>query len=176
MENKTREFIKNNTELIDDFLLDNFYDRLFDEGIRSSDTAEVTKLLQAAIPDMLKYVTAIYPGMFYRYTEKTVDIHSDITVIYADAFEKSLIEYIEIPSSVEQVCEGAFADCTLLKKVYIENKRTKIDSIAFDGCNSIEVMFNGYPSEINSSFRYSILSTQGIIYYKDGSSENIYDI
>lgn len=75
-------------------------------------------------------VTNISEGAFkFSYGIKTVKfpINSKVEIIGRDAFSKSSIEQIFIPSSVTQISECSFSNCAQLKEVKFEkNSKLKI--------------------------------------------------
>jgi hypothetical protein len=50
---------------------------------------------------------------------------------------KTLGGTLSLPSSVEQIGESAFLQCTSLTAISLPDSLTTIDSNAFDGCTSI---------------------------------------
>jgi len=65
---------------------------------------------------------------------------SNLRKIGREAFQKSALESIHIPSSVELIDRSAFKACVQLRTVFLEPeaKRRKIFPSAFQGCSKLE--------------------------------------
>ncbi len=74
--------------------------------------------------------------------------------VYSDAGKTQLTGYngnggdIVIPSTVTQICEGAFSDCHSLTSVTIPESVVSIQSNAFSGCNNLKKVI--IPSSVES--------------------------
>lgn len=70
------------------------------------------------------------------------EILNKFNIIGYKSFSSNLfLKEIEIPSSILEIKERAFFNCTNLKKVSISEKVEKIGKLAFEGCISIEKIF-----------------------------------
>lgn len=80
----------------------------------------------------LPSVKYIGRGAFYSCSVKSVSLGWGITDILKNTFAESGLTYLDIPNSVTQIGESAFAKCRNLTSILIPNSVTTIGKSAFD--------------------------------------------
>ncbi len=98
--------------------------------------ANCTSLNEVTLSEGLKIIGAIrMPESDWRLQSYESGIRSlDPEDKQPGVFQNIAIKEITIPSSVENIGTGAFADCTSLENITIINKNVEIGSCAFRGC------------------------------------------
>lgn len=75
---------------------------------------------------------------FFRCTNlRSIRLPNTVTQISDEAFESSGLESISIPSSLKEIGNGVFSNCSELKSVTIPVGVTTIAKYAFSGCSSL---------------------------------------
>lgn len=74
----------------------------------------------------------------YKGTGKTPVIPDTVSVIGAGVFRERDITKVTIPSSVQEIGDAAFYNCTSLSAVDIPGSVKRIDDSAFSGCSSMK--------------------------------------
>lgn len=74
----------------------------------------------------------------YNGSEKTVAIPSEIRIIGSRAFAGSAVENVYLHENLRIIEDGAFADCTGLKKMTLTSGVLKVGAGAFEGCTGLE--------------------------------------
>lgn len=162
LNDKTRNFLKENLHLIQEGKIKEFYNKLEKTDIV---TGVVTKILENSGIDPLKNLNII-PNYYHGFDEdlinvdipknikiigkgafswcknlKEVNIPNSITVIGHAAFEGcEALEYIIIPDNVTDLEQAAFAYCVNLKNIKLSNNLTELQSNTFYLCNNLEVI------------------------------------
>ena len=72
---------------------------------------------------------------------KAISLPETVTYIGIAAFAGSGLECIDIPSSVKEIDEKAFNNCTALTDIYLSSTLEKLDSQSFSGCKSLSRIF-----------------------------------
>ena len=100
-------------------------------------------------------VTTIGDNAFYNMIQiEEIDLPNSLQKIGKQAFAKTTISEVYIPSNVEEICEAAFADCSYLKKVqfdYDSQQNAKLKTIgdfAFNGCKINKYMI--FPNQLET--------------------------
>jgi formylglycine-generating enzyme required for sulfatase activity len=100
-------------------------------------------------------ITSIGDNAFYNMVQiEEIDLPNSLKKIGKQAFAKTLITEVEIPSHVEEICEAAFADCSYLRRVsfdYDSNKNGSLKTIgdfAFNGCKIKDYMI--FPNQLET--------------------------
>lgn len=86
-------------------------------------------------------------------TATSVTLPAGLKSIGAGALMSSAIKTIEIPASVTEIGDGAFADCRSLTKIEVPATVTTIGSNTFDGCTSLTEVTYGSTAVSASMFR-----------------------
>ena len=90
---------------------------------------------EVEIPETYQGTTITRIGNFSSNTLKKVKIHANITIINDKAFSGcTKLEYVNIPSSVQNIGIGAFENCIALKNVMINGNITEIKDFTFYNC------------------------------------------
>ena len=91
---------------------------------------------------------------------KHIVFPSSITEICEGAFRNCSLEEVTIPESVTALGKDVFADCVSLKKIYIPASVKRISKFAFMGCTSLEQI------EVASGAKFYV-SADGILHKMD---------
>lgn len=93
------------------------------------------KAVNVVFSDSLK---EIKPFAFYRCVSlETVKFGKNIEKIGADAFARTEIKSVTLPTNLKEIGGSAFSSCTYLKSISIPQSVTRIDGFAFRGCKSL---------------------------------------
>lgn len=157
-----KQFISENSILIDNFQFDELYEKWMGTSIFPNAFVLTHLFLEAGI-NPLEYMTIIPNSMYAELPIKNLNIPSNITSIeYAAfsyctsltnmmftensklvtigdwAFQKcSNLTNIEIPEGVTSIGFHAFYACTSLMSITISDNVTSIGKYAFSGCSSL---------------------------------------
>ena len=108
--------------------------------------SEMSGKIQYSISDDHAEVT----GMRGKITDVIIDSEYDgypVTIICPQAFTKTDIESVSIPSSVEEIGYGAFMNCTHLADVSLPESLYALTDSIFEGCTSLKEII--VPSSVN---------------------------
>lgn len=108
--------------------------------------------------------TIIY---FMRKGERFVDIPYGIEIIGPSAFEASSIVHINIPKTVNEIGNSAFAGCGMIEDIIIPESVVKIGNAAFCCCQSLQRIILPDQLEIIDSQTFSKCSNLGFINIPD---------
>lgn len=137
MDINIKKFIETNI----DMLQNEFYNEFFLEAQQQFDPMRVNELgscLEEAGIFCIPHMSFIPTG-YYLYSDiSTYNIHSDIKVIMGQAFRKSNLETITIPSNVIHINHYAFDDCFLLEEVKIEEGLVNLSGGVFQDCTKLK--------------------------------------
>ena len=101
-----------------------------------------------------------YLVLIYGYSQAitTCEIHPDTKVIADNAFYGSVkLTHVTLGASVTHIGEHAFASCSVLKSLFIENKLVSIDERAFDFSKKItDLYYLGTAAEWSAVYVNSI--------------------
>ena len=122
--------------------------------------------LSYSIPDTVTYIA---PGTFYQYKGTYLKLPKNLTGIDASAFEKSLLETIEIPAAVTTIGANAFKDCKNLRTITIpkDSKLTLIGVQAFYDTAITEIYLPDSVGEIGNQAFGSCDNLQSITLPKE---------
>lgn len=108
---------------------------------------------------------AIGKYAFYGATIKTLTVTENIKMIANDAFSTSLLEYVELPSSITTIPSGAFSNCYKLEYCNIPIGISSIGEVAFKNCSKLKTIT--LPSTVTSigtnAFKDSKIETLNIL-------------
>ena len=122
-------------------------------------------LKNAPLPNKLKSIGQ--SAFHWCYNLSNVVIPNTVQVIGWDAFDRTGIEYINIPNSVKIIEAQTFSGCNKLKEVVIGKGTTNIERDAFSWCNAL---LNIKVDSENLNY----VSKDGILYTKDFSELLLY--
>ena len=134
---KLKEFIIENSDLINYNEFEKLYNNLF-EAIRSGYfydydvVPQLTQVLLASGIEFLPYMKKIPMGCYEHLDIKEVDIPSNIREIDIRAFSGcESLSTVNISEGVEMLRTGAFKDCLSLKTITLPDSMTKVNLAAF---------------------------------------------
>lgn len=158
-----KQFISDNTDLIDSYKFDLLYNRLNNSSVRLENYSLLTKLLlqiginplehMEIIPPYYAYeldidtinvplnCTSIYSHALTLCKLKSIKLHNDITDIHTSAFSQCYnLDNIILPtnSNYTTIAANTFNSCTSLTNIEIPDTITKIERNAFAGCTSLK--------------------------------------
>lgn len=134
-----KKFIEDNVGLIENNEFNRLYS-IIDELWVSS----LTQLLYSVGIDPLPYLDVVPKEFAYRCTLSDVYIPSNITDIYAKAFQRCKCFTVVIEEGCKNIYHSAFAGCDNLVTVSLPSTLTTIDEVAFFGSTSLHsIKFNG---------------------------------
>ena len=134
---KLKEFIIENSDLINHNEFEKLYNNLF-EAIRSGYfydyevVPQLTRVLLASGIEFLPYMKKIPTDCYEHLDIKTIDIPSNIIAIEPYAFSRcESLSTVNISEGVEILRTGAFKDCLSLKTLTLPDSMTKVNLAAF---------------------------------------------
>lgn len=109
-------------------------------GAFNISTGKINKMYEDWLYDNSSDDFLIWQGQLiaYKGTGKTPVIPDTVSVIGAGVFRERDITKVTIPSSVQEIGDAAFYNCTSLSAVDIPGSVKRIDDSAFSGCSSMK--------------------------------------
>ena len=100
--------------------------------------ADCPNLKSISLPDTIKEIGE--SAFDYCINLSEVKLPTGLDKIKLSTFDSCAIQYVEIPSSVEEIEDLAFVRCTRLKQVVILGRVEKIGDGAFYGCSALNLI------------------------------------
>ena len=133
MNTHIKNFIEENTDLIDSYQFEKLY-----EDINPFYRGSLSDVFITAGIDFLSYMEGIPEKCFHESAALTkLTIPRNIKQIGSDAFFHSSLTSILIPNSVTSIGIGAFYNCSSLTSITLPNSITSIGNYAFSNCSSL---------------------------------------
>lgn len=169
MNDKIRNFINNNEQLIDSNDWETVYYNAQIDIVNNYDIGEFTKLILDADIDPLEHLGHIPVAYLCSTFTDKFDIPDHITSIGSFAFSNTDIKEITIPKSVQHINNKAFSECDSLEIVNIQSGLKTLHSGVFSSCYKLKQI--NFPTTLTDIGRSCFLGCHALpeeIYLTEG--------